>query len=224
MNVTYNGNVALFDGYKFRRDAKTGYYLSTKKTDTGHRERLHCYVWRYYKGAIPEGYHVHHADENKDHNDIENLLCIPGDKHVSLHGKERAAMHPDRVRQNLIEYAVPKSKAWHSSAEGRAWHSEHGKITWEDREPRLYKCAVCGKEFYSRDYSLVKFCSNKCKAAARRKSGVDDETRKCVVCGREYTCNKYSKSRTCSPRCSGVLQWDKSNPTGRQRTRVQHGG
>lgn len=37
MRVTYNDDktVAYFDGFKFRRDAKTGYFLSTKVTNQG---------------------------------------------------------------------------------------------------------------------------------------------------------------------------------------------
>lgn len=75
---------AYFDGYKFRRDAKTGYYLANKPTYQGKRERLHCYVWRYFNGPIPDGFHVHHVDENKSNNDIENLRCIPPKLHIIL--------------------------------------------------------------------------------------------------------------------------------------------
>lgn len=56
MRVEYNTDKskAYFNGFAFRRDLKTGYYLSSKKTDIGKRERLHCYVWRFFNGAIPE--------------------------------------------------------------------------------------------------------------------------------------------------------------------------
>ena len=55
------------------------------------------------------------------------------------------------------------------------------------------------------------FCSGACKAANRRKSGVDDETRKCEWCGNELTTNKYSKAKTCK-----LLRWNKSNPKNRE--------
>ena len=44
MKITYKDGYAYVDGYKFRKDSKTGYYLSSKKID-GRRPRLHVYVW-----------------------------------------------------------------------------------------------------------------------------------------------------------------------------------
>lgn len=60
MRVTYSEDhkTAIFDGVKFRKDSKTGYYLAGKPTYNGHRERLHCYVWRFYNGPVPEGFHI----------------------------------------------------------------------------------------------------------------------------------------------------------------------
>lgn len=52
VEYSQDGKTAYFDGYKFRRDAKTGYYLATKPTYQGKRERLHCYVWRTLKGLF----------------------------------------------------------------------------------------------------------------------------------------------------------------------------
>ena len=59
-----NGKFAYFNGLKFTRDDKTGYYLNSTI-----RKRLHRCVWEYYNGEIPKGYHIHHKDNDKSNND-----------------------------------------------------------------------------------------------------------------------------------------------------------
>ena len=56
-----------FNGIKFTKDDKTGYYLNSSI-----RKRLHRYVWELHYGEIPEGYHIHHIDFDKS-NIIRNL-------------------------------------------------------------------------------------------------------------------------------------------------------
>lgn len=207
MKVEYSEDrkTAFFDGYKFRRDAKTGYYLATKPTYNGKRERLHVYVWRYFKGPVKEGYHVHHKDENKDHNDIDNLTCIFGETHVKYHILKYSVNHREELAENLAKRARPKASEWHKSEAGRAWHRENAFPVWKMEETE-HICEYCGKKYMTRDTGHNKFCSNNCKAAARRKSGVDNETRKCVVCGKEFVTNKYSVQRTCSRRCGHYIR------------------
>lgn len=213
MEVTYNSDktIAFFDGYKFRKDKKTGYFLSTKKMDSGKRERLHTYLWRFYNGSIPEGYHIHHVDKDKNNNNIENLTCIPSSTHLSFHSKERAVTEHDKIIANLSENALPKAIEWHKSGQGRDWHKKH----YNEMKDKLYVmqeyvCLTCGKCFKSTNTGS-KFCCNSCKSEYRRKSGVDNETRICQWCGKEYVTNKYSKSETCSAKCRNFLRWDKKH-------------
>lgn len=208
MRVEYSedSNTAWFDGYKFRKDRKTGYFLASKPTNGKKRERLHCYVWRYFNQAaeIPAGYHIHHKDGNKDHNDIENLACVKETIHLSHHSNERIQMYHAEISENLKNHAAPKAAEWHRSEEGRKWHSEHAKEVAEDMKPRKFVCQNCGKEFWRKPLGQIKFCSNNCKSAARRNSGVDDEIRKCEICGKEYRTNKYSPAKYCGPECRAV--------------------
>lgn len=215
MKIEYSadGNVAVYCGYKFRRDPKTGYYLCTRKTDAGRRERLHVYVWRKENGDIPDGHHIHHKDEDKRNNDLSNLECIPRFDHISLHSKERAEKFHDAVIRNLRENAAPKAAEWHKSDTGRKWHKENAFPVWE-MEKTEHICTYCGKKYMSREVGHNLFCSNRCKAAARRKSGVDDETRTCAHCGRGFTANRYSTKRFCAAECRFAFRRDKSNQTG----------
>ena len=53
-----------FNGLKFTRDDKTGYYLNSTI-----EKRMHRYVWEFYNGPIPKGYDIHHKDEDKANNE-----------------------------------------------------------------------------------------------------------------------------------------------------------
>lgn len=221
MKVEYSADkkTAFFDGYKFRRDAKTGYYLANKPTYQGKRERLHVYVWRYFNGPVAGGYHVHHKDEDKSHNDIDNLECIPEFDHLSIHAKEHVERSYGDIVKNLRENAIPKAAEWHKSEEGRAWHREYSFPVWA-REETEHICEFCGKPFMSADHGNNRFCSNNCKAAARRKSGADNETRKCAFCGKEFTVNKYAVTKCCSRSCARRLRSIKQREIAGQTARL----
>lgn len=196
-----SGDLALFDGNKYRRDKKTGYYLCSAK-----RKRLHRAVWEYYNGEIPQGFHIHHKDSDKSNNEPENLELKSGHAHRTHHGLERAALHYDDMCNNLLENAMPKAKRWHSTKAGRDWHSEHAKAIMADRKPIKRVCEQCGSDFESIHLGNTRFCSNNCKSAYRRKQGYDNVSRACSCCGELFVTNKYSKTQTCSRSCANTLR------------------
>lgn len=51
---------------------------------------VHRIIWECVNGEIPNGYDVHHIDENKQNNSIYNLELVEHGKHKTLHqtGKE----------------------------------------------------------------------------------------------------------------------------------------
>lgn len=205
--ITYreDGDVGIVDGHSFRKDKSTGYFLSAGKID-GKRKRLHVYVWEKYNGTVPKGYQVHHIDENKKNNEINNLEALTAYQHQHLHAEERIKREPEafeRFHRAGIE-AAPK---WHKSKVGIEWHKKHyekyGTAMYVKHEVR---CKNCGKSFETTAYKENYYCCNACKSAYRRKIGVDDETRKCTVCGKEFRTNKYSKAKYCSRRCASVYR------------------
>lgn len=200
-------DIAIFDGLTFRRDKKTGYYLNAKT-----HKRLHVYIWEHFNGAIPAGYHVHHKDFDKSNNDIENLVLLTAKEHLSLHGNSWDNKRYEQQIKNLNENARPKASEWHKSEAGREWHKEH----YEHMKAVLHKraeftCLNCGKAFKAQSMGQNKFCSNKCRAAFRRKSGIDNEIRQCEYCGKEFEVNKYAKTKTCSRTCRNLMRWHKSD-------------
>jgi hypothetical protein len=66
-----------YDGKKFTL-RNTGYYCLT----TNDRILMHRYVWQKEKGKIPKGWDIHHINEDKTDNRIENLECLSKPEHT----------------------------------------------------------------------------------------------------------------------------------------------
>jgi len=70
----------FYDGKKFTL-RNTGYYSLT----TDDRGLMHRYVWEKERGKIPDGWDIHHKDEMKFNNSIDNLECLPKAEHTRLY-------------------------------------------------------------------------------------------------------------------------------------------
>jgi endogenous inhibitor of DNA gyrase (YacG/DUF329 family) len=73
-------------------------------------------------------------------------------------------------------------------------------------KPIIKICVQCGTEYEVTPTGTSRFCSNKCKSAWRRASGLDDEDRKCPICKKIFRVNKYSNTKTCSRSCGDYLR------------------
>ena len=198
-----NERLVVYNGYRFWFERNWRY---AKGHVNGKLKYLHRYVWECNYGEIPKGFEIHHIDGDKRNNDIKNLIMIPSKDHRSLHAKtvtERKKQHLDNIRD--------LTKDWHASDEGRKWHKEHyEKMKNKLHITRNFVCEMCGKDFTSTK-AASRFCSNACRSAWRRKSGLDDVVRICPICGKKITVNKYSKTVCCSLKCANVLKRVKSN-------------
>lgn len=67
----------FFNGEKYTL-RNNGYYGKTR----GRRSLMHRDVWEHYKGKIPEGWDIHHINEEKTDNRIENLECLTKAEHT----------------------------------------------------------------------------------------------------------------------------------------------
>ena len=157
-------------------------------------ESLHREVWKDANGVIPKGYQIHHKDGNTHNNSIENLEMVTTKEHGILHkGRTEKRMY-------AIGKAQDKAKEWHGSKEGSDWHREHYAVSLATISYKDFTCIYCEKGYKSKDYNS-RFCSNKCKSAYRRKSGVDDITVICEGCKKPFKKNKYEDSRFCTRSC-----------------------
>jgi hypothetical protein len=176
------------------------YYQYEGRYFTRHIYKMHRDVWEFYNGKIPKGYHIHHIDGNPSNNDISNLQLMQGKDHLRMEGKKRHKENPEwskKFHQKGIELA----KEWHKSKEGIEWHIEHGRKVFANRIARTLNCQVCNKSYQTKNYTNSRFCSNNCKSAYRRASGLDNEKRICIICNSEFECNKYIKKSKCNSNC-----------------------
>jgi hypothetical protein len=208
--------VQHFNGRAYYRRCE-GYYaaafLSERKTRYMHRD-----VWEHYNGPIPDGYEVHHKDSDRAHNAIGNLELLSGAEHARLHMLERIAADPAGNRRAL-DAAREAAKAWHASDAGRQWHSEHATRVAAAQIPVDLVCSWCGETYLGHLCNSTKFfCSPSCQGMARKKSGVDDETRACATCGGEFRANRYGRTKTCSKDC-----WKAALSAAKRRVRANGG-
>lgn len=184
----------IYFGRKFYKDQSTGYWSSCNEP----KIRAHRWVWLNIHGLIPKGYHIHHKNNNKSDNRIENLELIEASRHLAHHmTKERR-----EYSKILVDKIRPLASEWHRSAEGKAWHRLHAlKCKFGKWKPKKYTCKQCQTEYKSKKLARSLFCSNNCKSKWRRLAGFDNETRKCESCDNTFIINKYAKKQFCSRKC-----------------------
>lgn len=186
-----------YNGKRFVKDVKYGYYHAHFGNTT---KMLHRVIWEDNFGAIPEGFHVHHKDGNKDNNTIDNLELVDAYSHLSLHGKKK------KLSKEHLNKLIEASKEWHSSDEGLLWHSNHMKNIIANLPYVTKRCDFCCAEYRVKSaYSnKSRFCSNRCKSAYRRKHKLDHVENICPVCGSIFRTDKYDPRRTCSLECRRI--------------------
>lgn len=95
-----------FNGVTYTKQ-KGGHFL--------HYASIHRAVYQYYCGEIPDGYDIHHIDEDKDNNELDNLLCVTPADHRILHNL--LDRFPDR---KLHEFTCENcGKKYFSASNGR---------------------------------------------------------------------------------------------------------
>jgi len=83
----------FYNGKKFTL-RNTGYYSLT----TDDRCLMHRYIWECEVGAIPDGWDIHHIDNNRANNVINNLECLPKAEHTRKYSPHNNQYTKGRVR------------------------------------------------------------------------------------------------------------------------------
>ena len=203
VKYTDDFKTAEYNGYKFTRDNATGYYLSAKPID-GKRRRLHVYVYETETGEkVPDGYQIHHKDEDKRNNEISNLVCMTEHDHLSYHSKKNLAENAEH-KEKFIERGIEAAKEWHKSDEGKKWHREH----WQKMNGALFierehKCAFCGSAadggaFVSEGEPSSYYCKEHFEQVKKY------ESQKCRNCGRKGVTGSSGYCHNCN---EGFYEW-----------------
>jgi hypothetical protein len=169
-------------------------YLRTMRPK---REYCHRIIWEQDRGAIPDGFHVHHKDGNKLNNLIQNLECISPSDHMRLHAIETREKRKECMKRNS-----EKVHAWLKTKKGKKFLRDKMNKMKESLPLRKFVCDWCKVEF-ERQYNkeTIKFCSDNCVMRARRVSGIDNVERQCIICLNPFIINKYERTVTCSKPC-----------------------
>jgi hypothetical protein len=208
------GNLAYeFRGLRFyaRQD---GYFHSKNPGGV----LLHREIWSANHGEIPDGYDVHHADDDKSNNDPGNFECRPKPDHCRHHMRS-----PERLAKSAESIKIAIERAAEKRRANPQWSREISSIACAAsieaklNEPlQTFQCAHCGRDYEVKPSSRKRgFCSMSCQGMARKASGIDDEDRICAECGVAFRANRYIRKDCCSRRCSGVVA---------ARKRLQHHG
>ncbi len=137
---------------------KDGYYRNQKAGGL-----LHCVMWEAHRGPIPDGYELHHSDEDGTNNDWDNLELLTRLEHKRRHLR----VYPRQFRRNCatcgdpFSSAVKRARFCSASCKTIACRKRHG---WK---PAVYRpnCAECGTPFTARR-SDARFCSSACMQRA----------------------------------------------------------
>ncbi len=160
--------VIEYDGHHFHLDSLGKYYITDYYYGHGQKTRkkklLHRVIWEKETGIpIPKGYIVHHKDENKDNNNIDNLELKTFSQHrrdhmLKLYENEEFLENNNKHLANVNNLA----KSWHKSKSGKKFHKKIGKLSWKKRKKVKVRCIYDNKTFETYFPSRAKFCHNNC--------------------------------------------------------------
>lgn len=73
-----------------KRICNHGGHIQLRKTIKGKHYSImeHVWVWENINGKKPDGYQIHHIDENPTNNTIENLMLLSPLEHTRIHSGE----------------------------------------------------------------------------------------------------------------------------------------
>jgi len=110
----------IFNNKRYSLHKQQNYWLRDERSNGVRIQlRLHRIMWEYYFGPIPEGYHIHHKDEDRSNNCLSNLECLSPGSHKGVHNSLR-----DPLKR-----------------------SEAVQKAWTKRLPVQKKCGICEKPY-----------------------------------------------------------------------------
>ena len=104
-------------------------------------------VWCWHNGPVPDGYEIHHKNEDPTDDRLENLEAVSIHEHRSHHGPKNGA----------------KSATSPSVASGLG-----AAVMWPNREFETRVCIECGDAYQTRS-TYSSYCGKQCSVRARNR-------------------------------------------------------
>ena len=98
----------------------TGYYIVQSAKRGLHNRFLHHLIWEtHYNKPIPTGCVIHHINNIKTDNRIQNLVCVPKKIHDSFHSRHRSKETIEKIRIGRIKKTARIVKDGYSNGKQR---------------------------------------------------------------------------------------------------------
>jgi len=189
-----------FNGEIYRKDSNGHFHKSTF---------IHRVIWSYNYGEIPQGdYVIHHINENKSDNNIENLQLLTRNEHRKKHTETLEAQ--EYICQNCgVKFLAKQTTAKFCSAKcSNDYHYHNDK--------RI--CSICGKTF-SATHKRTHCCSRECVNIAIGKANIKEPLKKiCPICGKVFIDPHHPNKKCCSSECGAKFGWKNSSRKLKEKT------
>ena len=77
---------------------ETKYYDKVYSTVSGRWVRIYIKIWEdFMQTPVPEGCVIHHLDQNRNNNRLDNLVCMEDIDHKRWHGKHQRAETIEKI-------------------------------------------------------------------------------------------------------------------------------
>lgn len=214
--------VEVIDGKQQRFD---GIIYKKRNHDQHYFRQAGIYrdVWQYYNGEIPDGYVIHHVDENPDNNAIENLQCMTQAEHRRLHN--------ENLTRDFKEFTcVVCGKTFTAMNLGiNKYCSEHCRQRggYLARKTELRYCEFCGEPFFTAPTWEQQFCSPHCARKANADQSIANlpkntkqlKPKTCPACGEIFQPH-HAKQICCSRKCAMQIRWQQQREAAKRQCPV----
>ena len=98
--------------YGNARINSSGYYIISTCGEGNFEKYLHRLIYEDHYGEIPDGYMVHHKNENKLDNRIDNLELMSHEEHSAYHSKGKqywlGRKHSEETKEKIRQSHIKK--------------------------------------------------------------------------------------------------------------------
>lgn len=99
--------------------------------------RLYVLIWEdFMETAVPEGCDIHHLDQNRNNNDILNLVCLTRKEHHRWHNTHRTKEQKNNISKGKKgkKWTEENKKKLSDIKKGKTWRIENGKRKWYEKD------------------------------------------------------------------------------------------